>query len=215
LLNHQPADPLRISGLTPVALAPNSNVIRRALTLKRVSGKRWVIYLTAALTGLRRTELKRLRWGDVHLDLATPYILLRAIATKARRADMVPINPELLEALRDHRTHCPLIGDNDPVFEAIPKYATYRKDVEKRAGIPWHDSYNRLASFHCLRKTFATYLALADVPLRTAMELMRVTSAGLLNQVYTDAKLLGTAAAAARLPRLVRPEELDGESAAG
>jgi len=32
LLNHQPADPLRISGLTPVALAPNSNVIRRALT---------------------------------------------------------------------------------------------------------------------------------------------------------------------------------------
>jgi integrase len=192
---------------------------KRALTLpelqalKNVSGKRWVVYLMAALTGLRRSELKRLQWGDVHLDAEHPHIQLRASATKARRADAVPINPELLEALRAIRPADP--RDNQPVFASIPKYATYRKDVEVRAKIPWRDAQGRLASFHCLRKTFGTYLALADVPLRVAMDMMRVTAAKLLTGIYTDAKLFNTSAAAARLPRLVRPEELGGETAAG
>jgi len=184
---------------------------KRALTLpelerlRKASGKRWVIYLAAALTGLRRSELKRLLWGDVRLDAERPYIQLRAAATKARRDDTVPINPELQEALRAHRPR-----DAQPdqhVFPHIPKYATYKKDVEERAKIPWRDAQNRLASFHCLRKTFATYLALADVPIRVAMDMMRVTDAKLLTGVYTDAKLFNTSAAAERLPRLHRPEE--------
>jgi integrase len=190
---------------------------KRALTLeelgrlKAASGRRWAIYLTAALTGLRRSELKRLEWGDVRLDAEHPYIQLRAAATKAKRADVVPINPELLEALEALRPEAP--GPGDRVFKAIPKYGTYRKDVEARAKIPWRDGQDRLASFHCLRKTFGTYLALADVPLRVAMDLMRVTEAKLLTGIYTDAKLLNTSAAAARLPRLVRPPEEEGGSA--
>jgi len=35
---------------------------------------------------------------------------------------------------------------------------------------------------------------------------MRVTDAKLLTNIYTDAKLLGTAAAAQRLPRIFRPD---------
>jgi integrase len=149
----------------------------------------------------------------VRLDEAVPYIQLRVTATKAKRADTVPINPELLEALRAIRPAD--VRADQPVFASIPKYETYRKDVEVRAKIPWRDAQGRLASFHCLRKTFATNLALADVPLRVAMELMRVTDAKLLTNIYTDAKLLNTSAAAARLPRLVRPEEFEGETAAG
>jgi integrase len=197
---------------------------KRALTLdelarlKAVSGRRWVVYLTAALTGLRRSELARLRWGDVHLDAEHPCIHLRAEATKAKRADVIPINPELLEALLAHRPAD--ATDDQPVFPTVPKYATYRKDVEKRAKIAWRDERGRLASFHALRKTFATYLALADVPLRVAMDMMRVTEARLLHGVYTDAKLFNTSAAAARLPKLnvVRPPEEDqqpGQAAAG
>src|SRR5262249_52503500 len=140
-------------------------------------------------------------------------------ATKARRADVVTVNPELAEALLAHRPRD--AGPEDPVFPTVPKYATYRKDAEKRAGIPWRDAQGPLASFHALRKTFATYLALADVPLRVAMEMMRVTDAKLLTGVYTDAKLFNTAAAADRLPRLnvVRPPddraEEPGAAAAG
>jgi integrase len=190
-------------------------ILHELVRLKKASGKRWVIYLTAALTGLRRSELKRLQWGDVHLDAEHPYIQLRAIATKARRGDVIPINPELLEALREHRGGRKSDHPTDPVFKSIPNYAAYRKDVEVRAKIPWRDAQGRLASFHCLRKTFGTYLALADVPLRVAMEMMRVTDAKLLTNIYTDAKLLNTSAAAARLPRLVTTEEIEGETAAG
>jgi hypothetical protein len=96
------------------------------------------------------------------------------------------------------------------VFATIPKYETYRKDVEVRAKIPWRDGQGRLASFHCLRKTFGTYLALADVPLRVAMDMLRVTDAKLLTGIYTDAKLFNTSEAAARLPRLVKRDEEDG-----
>jgi integrase len=184
---------------------------KRALTLgelgrlKTSAGRRWVIYLTAALTGLRRSELRRLQWGDVHLDGERSHIQLRAAATKARRADVVPINPELLEALQAIR---PAKATADQrVFPHTPKYGTYRKDVEARAKIPWRDEQGRLASFHCLRKTFGTYLALADVPLRVAMDMMRVTDAKLLTGIYTDAKLFNTSAAAARLPRLVKPDD--------
>jgi hypothetical protein len=113
------------------------------------------------------------------------------------------------EALRQHRP-ANAKGD-DPVFRTVPRYETYRKDVEIRAKIPWRDAQGRLASFHCLRKT---YLALADVPLRVAMDMMRVTDAKLLTGIYTDAKRFNTSAAAARLPRLVRLEGLD-ETAAG
>ena len=191
---------------------------KRALTLdelaklKKVSGKRWVIYLTAALTGLRRSELRRLQWGDMHLDAAHPYIHLRAEATKAKRADVVPINPELLEALRAYRPAAAL--SSDAVFPIVPKYATFRKDVETRAGIPWRDGQGRLASFHALRKSFGTYSALANVPLRVAMDLMRMTEADMLTDIYTDAKLLNTSAAAARLPRIAKFDE-DEKAAAG
>lgn len=178
--------------------------------LKKVSGKRWVVYLTAALTGLRRSELKRLQWGDVRLDAEPPFIQLRAKATKAKRDDTTPINPELLEALRAHR---PADASADQrVFPTLPVYDTYRKDVEKRAGIPWRDAQGRLASFHALRKTFGTYLALADVPLRVAMDMMRVTDARLLTGVYTDARLLNTTAAAAKLPRLAKMDEPESVS---
>jgi hypothetical protein len=92
------------------------------------------------------------------------------------------------------------------VFARIPEYATYRKDVEERAQISWRDAQNRLASFHCLREAFATHLALADVPIREAMVMMRVTDARLLTGAYTDAKLFNQSAAAERLPRLHRPD---------
>ncbi len=79
-------------------------VPRRALTvdeLRRLvekSPKRRVIYLTAALTGLRRAELAALEWGDVHLDAEQPHIALRASTTKSRRADTVAVKDELATA---------------------------------------------------------------------------------------------------------------------
>jgi hypothetical protein len=64
---------------------------------------------------------------------------------------------------------------------------------------------NRLVSFHCLRKSLVTKHVLADVPIRVAMDMMRVTGAKLLTGVYTDAKLFDTWAATKRLPLPEQP----------
>jgi integrase len=113
--------------------------VKRALTpaelvrLKAVCGPRWPVYLTAGLTGLRRSELRRLEWGDVRLDAERPDIQLRAPATKARRADVVPINPQLLELLRSIRPAD--ARGYTRVFPTLPYYSTVRKDMA-RAAIP-------------------------------------------------------------------------------
>jgi len=62
-----------------------------------------LVYLTAVYTGLRRSELYALRWGDVRLRATTPYIQLPAEATRAHRADRVPPRGELADALRKVR----------------------------------------------------------------------------------------------------------------
>jgi integrase len=203
-----PGDPL--AGIKP-ADESKPRAEKRAFSpdelarLREHSRWRWDVYLTAALTGLRHIELKRLQWQDVHLDGPTPHLALRAVATKARRADNVPLHPEVVSVLTRLRPQgaCP----TDKVFKRMPKRKTFKKDVTERAKIPWRDELGRLASFHALRKTFGTSLALAGVPMRTAMELMRVTNAGLLTGIYNDAHLLNGAAAVALLPGLQKPGE--------
>ncbi|HUO08571.1 MAG TPA: hypothetical protein VM008_09755 [Phycisphaerae bacterium] len=71
---------------------------RRALTLPEIAA-----YLTAIWTGLRRSELTQLQWGDLHLEVAVPNMQLRAQATKSRRADIIPLHPQLVEELLAYR----------------------------------------------------------------------------------------------------------------
>jgi integrase len=188
--------------------------LRYALTpdqlvrLRDVSGDRWTVYLAACLTGLRRSELRALRWGDVHLDVERPYVQLPARKQKARRPDVVALPPQLVEALVV--LHAARVN-SDPVFPRMPVTATVRRDFG-RAAIPWRDDQNRMGGLHCLRKTFVTMLSQSETPVRTAMEAARVTSVKLLHDVYTDAKLLDLSAAAKRMPRvgekIIKPDNL-------
>jgi integrase len=163
--------------------------------LKDVSGARWVVYLTACLTGLRRSELKALRWADVHLDVDKPYVQLRARTTKARRADLIALPAQLVEVLQG------LDRISDQVFATMPQTRTVKKDFA-RAAIPWRDDQNRMGGLHAMRKTYATMLNQTGTPVREAMEAMRVKNVRLLHDVYTDATLFNLSAAADRLPRI-------------
>lgn len=149
-------------------------------------------YLTAMLTGLRRNELKCLRWSDICFDGDTPHIQLRAATTKSRRADTLPLSPELAQELQQLRPdEC---GPTDTVFRRVPKIDTYKIDL-KKAGIDYEDDAGRRLDFHALRVTFGSMLAASGTTLRTAMELMRHTDAKLTTRIYTDPRLLNTAAA--------------------
>jgi len=195
----------------PVSLVPKVEAVdptfeRRAATdterltlLETAPPKRRLVYLTAMLTGLRRSELRQLRWGDIHLDHNPPYIQPRAQTTKSRRADSIPMTAELVEALQ------PLRPDpydaSLPVFESVPKMATFKSDLED-AGIDYEDAEGRRLDFHALRVTFGSMLAAGGTALRTAMELMRHTDIRLTTRIYTDPRLLDTVGAVNALPRL-------------
>ena len=169
------------------------------------------VYLTAVYTGLRRAELAALRWGDVRLMATTPYIQLRAEATKAHRADRVPLRGELADALRQARPAN--ATDIAPVFTDMPTMPNYRADL-RAAGIPYKDAQGRQADFHALRHTFGTMLAQSGTGVRTSMELMRHTDVKLTMGVYCDPHLLATASAVENLPTLTGPgADADGAEA--
>jgi integrase len=92
---------------------------RRALTDEEVGRllaatpeSRRLVYRTGLATGLRRSELDALKWGDLRLT-GKPFIQLRAEATKAKRADRIALNVTLADDLRKNRGDA---TDNDRVF---------------------------------------------------------------------------------------------------
>src|SRR5664280_1022756 len=99
------ANPLHPVGT--VETRGHERCVRRALSdaelakLVQSSGKRGLIYLLAAYTGLRRGEIKQLVWDDLHLDGPHPYIEARAATTKNKTRAIIPLVPVLADGLRE------------------------------------------------------------------------------------------------------------------
>jgi len=99
------------------------------------SGPRWVIYLVAIYTGLRRNELKQLQWQDVFLDGDSPRVVLRSETTKNGKSANLPLHPDACRALLKYRGESKK-DFGQRIFEGIfPKVPTFHKDLE-RSGIP-------------------------------------------------------------------------------
>ena len=182
--------------------------IRRAFTpdeirkLLEVSGPRATLYLTALHTGLRRAELEGLRWGDVHLDAAPPYLTVRASMSKNHKEASLPLHPELAARLMTLR---PVNAAADGlVFAKLNRMVEFKRDLAD-AGIPFLDAHGRRADFHSFRHTCATNLHLAGVAPRTAMEVLRHSDMKLTAKVYTDTRLLPLAEELRRMPGYLQP----------
>ena len=122
---------------------------------------------------------------------------MRSSTTKNHNDATLPLNAELVEALRQVVTTEDECGE--PVFESIPSIEEFRADLAA-AKIPFVDGQGRVVDFHSLRHTFGTNLACAGVAPRVAMELMRHSEMGLTNKVYTDPVRLPIMEAVKRLP---------------
>ena len=179
---------------------------RRAFTreqlwrLVNVAGERGIVYLLAAVTGLRRGELSRLEWRDVHLEESQPYISVRCSIAKNSKLVAQPLPPKVAAALRQC---CPAnAAPHDRVLRGLmPSMDRFRSDLAV-AGISYVDEKCRHADFHALRKTFGTELAKSKQPFRVAMELMRHSDPKLTTKIYTDAGMLPTWDAVEALPML-------------
>jgi integrase len=165
--------------------------LRRALTDEEVGrllaaapADRVIVYRVALSVGLRRAELRALKWGDLHLSALPPYAQLRAEATKAKRGDRVYFPPTLAADLG--KTRPADAGDEDPVFTRVPSLVWWKIDLAV-AGITYMDKMARQVDFHAgTRKTLCTRMHRENVPLGRAMLTMRHTDARLTMVDYLD-----------------------------
>jgi len=166
--------------------------LARLLEVAEERGRRlW--YLTAALAGLRRSELTRLAWGSLDFEQG----LLTIRDGKAKREDVVPVHPELLAELEAAKPAG--AGPSDRVFPEAVTNLTRKHDFE-RAGIAPLDDQGRVADLHGLRATLGTRLARAGVAPQIAQRIMRHADYRTTLQHYTVLSLADTAAAVRRLP---------------
>src|SRR5262249_11622168 len=117
-------------------------------------------------TGLRRGELLKLRWENVHFEQRNLTIIGKT--SKTGKTRHIPLNDEALAVLRDWKRQ-PEVNiqwvfsarDGQPFHDMRTSW----ESTLKRAGITkfrWHD----------LRHTFASKLVMAGVNLNTVRELM-------------------------------------------
>ena len=122
-----------------------------------------------------------------------PYAQLRAEATKARRADRLPIPQTLADDLRKLKSTD--ASDNDRVFAEVPAIELWREGL-KAAGIKEADAMGRGADFHAgTRKTRCTRMHRNAVAPAVVMKLMRHTDIRLTMVDYNDDEQIGADAA--------------------
>ena len=92
-------------GIEKVKTEDGQTQVRRALGIDEMvkllaaAGDRRLVYLMAVHTGLLRSELGALLWGDLHLDDAAPFLRVRASTTKDGKPAKMRVHLELLAAL--------------------------------------------------------------------------------------------------------------------
>lgn len=172
--------------------------------------ERRLVYLLAVWTGLRRGEIRQLTWGDVHLDTVPGRILLRAKTTKSKRADSLPIHPQLADELKNWQPKN--AEPTDLVFHTVPDMKCLRADLTL-AEISDKDEAGRFVDFHSLRVSLSTMLAAHKVSPRTAQALMRHTDPRLTAAVYTDEKILPLAEELHNVPAIAIDDPSENTSA--
>jgi integrase len=138
-----------------------------------------VLYLTAAMTGMRRGELVALRWRDV--DWTSAVIRVRRSFSdgefgppKSRRSSRaVPMADRVAAELERHYRRSNFPEDDDLVF-GHPQLGTVYdpSKVRRRFAEACSRAGVRIARFHDLRHTFGTRMAAANAPLRSVQEWM-------------------------------------------
>ncbi len=176
---------------------------RRAYTpeeiqrLLAVAGRRVPVYLVAALTGIRRGEIKQLRWADVDLDGMAPKITVSAAISKNHYEDALPLHPDLVAALKQIK---PVSSKPEQlIFKGkFPGYKQFYADL-KAAGVDWEDHGDGRLDFHSFRVTYCTQLAPGTPSERVRMALMRHRDPKQTAKTYTDARMLPLKEAIAKL----------------
>ncbi|GJM20007.1 MAG: hypothetical protein DHS20C14_22200 [Phycisphaeraceae bacterium] len=184
------------------------DLVRSTAALSEAGARRSVLYLVAALTGLRRGELRKLTWGDADLDAGA--LTVRIGVGKAARDDVIPLHPEARDALRSIRPRP--TKPSGRVFATVPRPETVKFDLQ-RAGIdPGEASVGEgVLDLHATRTTIGTQLARAGVAPQVAQRFLRHADMATTLRHYTRLVLTDLAPAVAALSE---PEQVSAEAVA-
>lgn len=157
--------------------------------------------LVAAVTGLRRSELRGLKWEDIDFDglwIRVERGVVDSMITSAKSDESrrgCPMLPELRDALLAWREQSLHRADTDWVFAGISgkspvwlceSLKTQVRPAVEAAGI------NKRVGWHTMRHSLATLLAGSGESMKTVQELLRhaqmSTTADLYTQGDADAK---------------------------
>lgn len=151
-----------------------------------------VVILTAALTGLRQSELRGLRWRDI--DWSAQRIRVRNTYVRGEQSSegkselstrrSVPMATRLARELELWSRRTPYARDDDLVF-AHPQKGTPLdgSKMSKRFKEACAQAGVRRVRFHDLRHTFATNLAASGTPIRAIQEFLGHAD-GKTTQIY-------------------------------
>lgn len=132
------------------------------------------IYATSYFSGLRLSDVVALRWEYVDFNRGIFVVPI----VKTGRVLRVPIHPFLAKLFRRMEGERPGLRVFGPVVPS-PNYTSKRfMRASRRAGVEG-------VTFHTLRKSFATHLALAGVGIQRIAEFLGHTSIELTNRTYS------------------------------
>lgn len=159
-----------------------------ALRLKGL--ERAAVYLVGARAGLRRQELKKLRWEDVRWsrDGRRGEIVVRAGSAKNKREETVPLFDVVEAALRgvmEARFEVRGRWPEGAVFEVVNEgLLDAMRDDLAAAGIPVATADGRV-DVHALRTTCGTWLAERGVQPAVAQRMLRHRHSATTMRFYT------------------------------
>jgi integrase len=132
-----------------------------ALVRASASEQDAAVYLTAAMTGLRRGELVALRWRDV--DFPGQAIRVRAnysygqlVTPKSGKVRSVPMVPEVAQALARLSQRSLFTGEEDPVFVGQAGQHIDASALRRRYARAARQAELRPLPFHSLRHYFGS-----------------------------------------------------------
>lgn len=188
-----------------------------------------VLYLTALDTGLRQGELLALKWQDV--DLIRGLLHVKATLTQTAEGDLVATPPKTRASMRTVK----LVKNTTETLKEYRKARMDPKAIQSSWVFPnWDggpmrkDSFVRrelkrlmkvaklpAITFHSLRHTHATMLALLGVPMKATQERLGHSTSRMTMEVYSHATAAMQDHAVAALDAFYENAGKDGDKISG
>jgi integrase len=174
--------------------------------------------LLAALAGLRRGEIRGLRWGDIDEEKGLVYVRHNAVdleddkAPKTGSARTVPLHESAADALNDVRRLAPSTGAEDFVFLSLqkkgkpitgPALLTGFGRMLSAIGVDEAERKRRNLNLHALRHSFITLARSLGMPDVSVMALSGHKSPEMLVRYSHGAQVIDFQAARESLEKAI------------